>query len=311
MFPLFARRYLLGRWVGFAVICCFPFSTLMGQESEAEASWQELRSQLTKTMIDRAVEPSGALAKIAGSYLQNQTPEDQRWDDAVRAKLKSADPQLILEGVNQLSSTSIGEDEQIELLFVALRNLDEPLKKPIKDRSADWWQTHLEQRIIYPDGDFQASRQAAVVIRRVASRFADNFKAKLIEQLDQPNPLPIYFVIVYQFEVPDLSLARKLGELAKSDDEDTAGLAALTLMKHLELKDNYERRLVQEHQEKYLGYAERIILRSDKNGDRILTRDEWKDMLMDVSPADENHDGRVTVEEYAKWLRERAERPAR
>jgi len=60
--------------------------------------------------------------------------------------------------------------------------------------------------------------------------------------------------------------------------------------------------------DKTLEYATRNITRYDKNKDSVLTADEWKDMLVDPSPADANKDGRITVEEYATWMQMRSAR---
>lgn len=60
--------------------------------------------------------------------------------------------------------------------------------------------------------------------------------------------------------------------------------------------------------DKYVKYAERIISRSDTDGNGALTVDEWKEMIMDVSPADADRDGRITIPEYAGWLQARAQR---
>lgn len=57
---------------------------------------------------------------------------------------------------------------------------------------------------------------------------------------------------------------------------------------------------------KYISYAERIISRSDKNNDKELSASEWKEMIMDISPADSNRDAKITIEEYAAWLQARA-----
>lgn len=59
---------------------------------------------------------------------------------------------------------------------------------------------------------------------------------------------------------------------------------------------------------KMLETAQRIIGRNDKNGDGVLTHDEWKEMLVDPTAADANQDGRITIEEYARWMQARSSR---
>lgn len=60
--------------------------------------------------------------------------------------------------------------------------------------------------------------------------------------------------------------------------------------------------------EKTMQYAEKIIQRNDKNKDGVLTHDEWKNMLIDISAADANKDGRITPLEYAQWTMQRSAR---
>ena len=60
--------------------------------------------------------------------------------------------------------------------------------------------------------------------------------------------------------------------------------------------------------EKMVKAAEKVMKRTDKNGDSILTPDEWKDMLIDPSAADFDKDGRITLTEYAQWLQARSSR---
>ena len=59
---------------------------------------------------------------------------------------------------------------------------------------------------------------------------------------------------------------------------------------------------------KLMDYSARILERNDTNKDGALTVDEWKQMFMDVSPADANGDGRITLDEYAGWMQSRAKR---
>lgn len=59
---------------------------------------------------------------------------------------------------------------------------------------------------------------------------------------------------------------------------------------------------------KLIKYAERIIVRYDKNNDNALTASEWGSMLMNPAPADANRDGRITIPEYAQWMHSRAKK---
>ncbi|TWU32868.1 EF-hand domain-containing protein [Novipirellula artificiosorum] len=58
--------------------------------------------------------------------------------------------------------------------------------------------------------------------------------------------------------------------------------------------------------EKLMSYAERIIERNDKNGDKALTASEWEEMLLNPAPADADRDGRITILEYAQWMQSRS-----
>jgi len=53
---------------------------------------------------------------------------------------------------------------------------------------------------------------------------------------------------------------------------------------------------------KLVAYAERIISRNDANKDKVLTASEWNKMLMKPTKADTDRDGRITVDEYARYL---------
>ncbi|MGN6546071.1 MAG: protein kinase domain-containing protein [Aureliella sp.] len=49
------------------------------------------------------------------------------------------------------------------------------------------------------------------------------------------------------------------------------------------------------------SWAKKMIERYDRNRDGVLTEDEWSVMVLKPDGADLDHDGRITVEEYAKF----------
>ncbi len=51
----------------------------------------------------------------------------------------------------------------------------------------------------------------------------------------------------------------------------------------------------------YMKYFEAMVKKYDKNGDGSLIEDEWAAMSKDPQAADVNRDGRITVEELARW----------
>ena len=53
----------------------------------------------------------------------------------------------------------------------------------------------------------------------------------------------------------------------------------------------------------YELFSQRIVGRYDKNKDGELDPDEWKVMLLNPAQADANGDSRVTVGEYARWIK--------
>jgi len=52
---------------------------------------------------------------------------------------------------------------------------------------------------------------------------------------------------------------------------------------------------------RYMKYYEELLNKYDKNGDGSLIEDEWATMSKNPQAADVNRDGRITVEEFAKW----------
>lgn len=56
---------------------------------------------------------------------------------------------------------------------------------------------------------------------------------------------------------------------------------------------------------RYETYARGIIARYDKNKDGVLTAEEWKSMSTQPTAADADKDGKITSDEFVKWLQNR------
>lgn len=108
-------------------------------------------------------------------------------------------------------------------------------------------------------------------------------------------------------------------EAAKSDDyplaEDAMNCAD-DLLRRMRERAQGQRMVAQAKpaemagvDKKMIQYAERIIGRYDLNKDLTLSKVEYKKMLMSPHDADADHNGSITIIEYATWMQNRAKPP--
>ncbi len=56
---------------------------------------------------------------------------------------------------------------------------------------------------------------------------------------------------------------------------------------------------------RYIEYFKKVFAKYDANGDGALTANEWASMSKDPTPADTDRNGRITLEEFARWQMQR------
>jgi Ca2+-binding EF-hand superfamily protein len=56
---------------------------------------------------------------------------------------------------------------------------------------------------------------------------------------------------------------------------------------------------------RYMDYYKKLVAKYDTSGDGVLTADEWVNMSRNPVEADVNKDGKITVEEFARWSMKR------
>jgi hypothetical protein len=129
--------------------------------------------------------------------------------------------------------------------------------------------------------------------------------SELKERLAAENP-PTILVAAAEFTreeslplIPLLLAVAKNGN-AKSKVVAVSDQAAVEIAQKKSPAENPE--------EKTIAYATKIIERFDTDGDQCVSPSEWDKMLIDPSPADTDHDGKATIQEYASFMLKRSQR---
>ncbi|MEM6689824.1 MAG: EF-hand domain-containing protein [Planctomycetota bacterium] len=97
-------------------------------------------------------------------------------------------------------------------------------------------------------------------------------------------------------------------EIAHEEDAEAADLALIYLDSLLNREQLVIAQMREPKKEIPAGYfkaAERVMARYDDNHDGVLTENEWSSMLHSPAKADSDRDGKITLNEYAYWMRNR------
>jgi hypothetical protein len=164
---------------------------------------------------------------------------------------------------------------------------------------------------------FEGVAAPVASIVQVLQRDEESLTSQLKDRLNVDQPMAIYCALArYSRPSPEL-----LSSLLKATHSESPGiqLAAIRSLDSMVLRLEREARSNQVSavngegtlppvDEKLDAYARKIIGRYDRNADGVLTENEWNVILVDPSPADVDKDGRITVEEYARWMMKRSSR---
>ncbi|MCA9137557.1 MAG: hypothetical protein KDB00_12385 [Planctomycetales bacterium] len=161
-------------------------------------------------------------------------------------------------------------------------------------------------------GNSRADRELQRDLRRYLASAPDETSRLVHEQMLAGNPpASIFELVTIAGQSTDATLPL-LMKIAKSDDAGSAEKAMLLIPNVIEnLKSHTQKRIaanelqklgVTELEEKYVSFAERIVARYDRNKDGKLDSGEYGTMLMSPASADLDHDGEITIHEYAAML---------
>lgn len=301
-------------------------------ESEPSAAEQpadpleQARQQHLELAIAIAADFDSPAQRHAAQVVARHGLSDSRFDAPVRAALEpdkdgsgQADDRRIAAAIALLPHTTIKPNDQVSLL------LDLLIAKSLEGRGQE--ATFLRQGrpldSLPGTGGLVASR-----LRFLREALADELETRLSQ--DHP-PAVLYAAAEFTGE-HGVALVPQLLAAADESDDRFVKAAVFQSVEHIFAAEREHRLRAQTDaaansaakrpsvdelnalaeqtnlSRQTIEYAARIVQRNDRNGDGVLTRQEWAEMLVDPSPADTNQDGQITVEEYAAWVHSRARR---
>ncbi|PHQ33640.1 HEAT repeat domain-containing protein [Rhodopirellula bahusiensis] len=287
---------------------CAQSSKAQSEDSESEdreaesSAATEMGANLPEQIVDRLFEmsvddPATAIRMNALKACANIPNEGTRLNDAVDRSLNASDLKVRLNAIQML--------ELVEL-------------KP--QRKVDAAIEYLELRFQNPDRRIPFNHPTISPAVEVLKRHSEVANATLSDKLRESSPstlLHLQLAGLLKFNVAEN--ADRLHQHSKSDNQEVRGEVVALWSKHLAnaaaKRSQPEKQPQPELTEKlnginpkFLKYAETIIRRYDKDESRSLHEQEWQSMLMNPASADLNHDGHVTIEEYALHIYNRSKK---
>ncbi|MFG0267223.1 MAG: HEAT repeat domain-containing protein [Rhodopirellula sp. JB055] len=196
--------------------------------------------------------------------------------------------------------------------LTAIQLLDRVELKPL--RKVDAAIDYLEMRCQTPERRAPLNHRSMSPAIDVLKSHMGEANAALADRLEETGPMTLLHLQLgglLDFDVVENE--DRLTAQSKSGDQEVRREVVLLWSKYFasvaakqsqpELSEK-----LKEINPKMLEYAERIIGRYDRDGSRSLDAKEWESMLMSPVAADHNHDGIVTIEEYALYMQNRSKK---
>lgn len=300
-------------------------------ESEPSAAEQpadpleQARQQHLELAIAIAADFDSPAQQQAAQVVAQQEVVDARFDAPVRAAFehrKGSGPfadQPVVAAIRMLKHTTIAPKDQVTLLLDLLiaRSLDETsqegrlLRQGRLQRNvpgiahATTSRLYLLSEALVEELSARLSQDQPPVVLYVAAGFTGEHGIALVPQLlAAADESEDRFVKAAVFQSVERIFAAEREQRLRAQTDAAANSAAkrpsVDELNALAEQTNLSGQTIE--------YTVRIVQRNDRNGDGVLTSNEWSTMLLDPSPADTNQDGQITVEEYAAWVHSRARR---
>ncbi len=255
-----------------AVIILMLSSALAFADETAELSeWSELRESITIALVSATNDPDGEVRFAAFSALQDQP----RSDAIVQAFRRGLDDDKA--NVRQLALTKLVDyegatEEVLERLISAINQRD-------------------------------LSATASSLLRRIGEPAVPHLLESLKSEKAGEKLTVIGILQTIQLGKHRQEAVTEVTAALQDPDREVR-LAAIYALKGMA---NPPRQVVTTRsgnviEPKYRKYAVALIAKYDTNRDGMLTEDEWSQMNVDRSSADQDNDGRITPTEFAWYF---------
>ena len=257
--------------------------------TETDAKYPE---QIVDRLFEMSVsDPSAEIRINALQACANIPDEGDRLKDAVEHCLDASDFMVRLTAIQLL--------DRVEL-------------KP--QRKVDAAIDYLEMRYQNPERRAPLNHRSMSPAIDVLKSHSDVANAELSDRLEETGPMTLlHLQLAGLLDFDVVKNADRLNDRSKSGDQEVRREVVSLWAKYFasvatkQSQPDLSEKL-KEINPKLLSYAEKIISRYDQDGSKSLHEQEWQKMLMSPAPADLNHDGRVTIEEYALLMHSRSKK---
>ncbi|WDQ18933.1 HEAT repeat domain-containing protein [Rhodopirellula sp. P2] len=287
-------KHFIAGTVVFVVALSTSSNGIQGQEpaeQNVEADAPEFPSEIVDRLFEMAVsDPSNSIRRNALIACASLPNEFDRFREAVSMCLDSPDVALRRQAVMYLPQVDLAPERKV----AAAMDL-------------------LEARFVDRGKGFSMRESYNTPALEILDQHSELAEKELVSRLSENGPMTVFYLELANWVEIDLrENMDHLQELSKSDSPEVRGRTVLLWSKYLSIamtkraqaKHSVDRKDIDP---KMFAYAERIIGRYDQDGSGSLVEQEWQPMLMSPASADVDHDGIITVEEYAAYLARRSQ----
>lgn len=302
------------------VVCCLMVSlssvTFAQDAKEGDQNSSDSASLIKATeesfrelIIGEAANFDSEAQSQAISVVQERHYRSARFDDSIRAAMKidetTRNPWAnVFRSIELMPFSTLTKKEQVGLVLDVLVR-EEDRYATLSSKSGKALDLARFRNVRVNDGTTRLPTESMI---KWLSDLPQELAEQLQERLTKEKRSALMCAVAVLTEEKGKTLLPQLLEAARSDDPIIKMTAIATLHNLLAVIEQSKAVVHAEPvvtDEKMLKYAERIVGRYDTNKDRMLSPDEWSKMLMSPINADTDHNGQVSIAEYAQWMQKR------